>query len=565
MRPVSVVRRSAGRRVAWWSVLVLVVAGLGLVGAPAASAAGPVADLSVTSPYWLVAGVPFDVTVTARDAAGQVATSYRGTVRLTSDDPRRPVLPAAYTFTSADQGRHTFHGVELHTAGLGRIDVRDTRTAAFADVRIMHVSPGPLSVLAVSAPYQVVAGTAFSVMVQAKDAWLNRVVSYRGTVRFTSSDPLVRALPADYTFTKADQGRHVFAGVTLVSPGSRTVVAQDVATPAVLGSDGVRVLNAAARVVGVVETAPIVPYPYGPPEYPEPVVGATVTVYDALTARVLGQAVSAADGTFSIGNLPVGGVKIRAAAAGMVTQYIGGDTFAGATTFVLAAGATTYLGVTGRLTLPPAHAAVVGSVGLEYGERGQPYTVTVYDADTGEVLASAQSQENPWLGDVYVIPVVPAGDVTIGATAEGFLPGFANGKATWETADVITLVAGQALVEPPLFLPRDPAFAAGLQGQVLSGLDPVVHDATVSVYDEDNQVVASVQADGEGYYSFAGLPPIAIRVGATATGFLEGFANDKDTLATADWFQLVAGQTLVQRWEPTDFGPYLDLNPVPAS
>ncbi len=52
---------------------------------------------------------------------------------------------------------------------------------------------------------------------------------YRGTVRFTSSDPLA-ILPPDYAFSEADQGVHNFVdGVTLHTPGAQTITVTDVA------------------------------------------------------------------------------------------------------------------------------------------------------------------------------------------------------------------------------------------------------------------------------------------------------------------------------------------------
>lgn len=72
------------------------------------------------------AGKPFDVTVTAKDAYGNTATSYTGTVQFTSTDAHA-VLPANYTFVSGDNGTHTFTGgVTLQTAGTQTVTATDT-------------------------------------------------------------------------------------------------------------------------------------------------------------------------------------------------------------------------------------------------------------------------------------------------------------------------------------------------------------------------------------------------------------------------------------------------------
>jgi hypothetical protein len=75
------------------------------IGAYQASASAFV----LTAPDSVSAGVPFDLTVTAVDAFGQVALDYTGTVTFSStDSDPAVVLPADYAFTAADQGAHTF-------------------------------------------------------------------------------------------------------------------------------------------------------------------------------------------------------------------------------------------------------------------------------------------------------------------------------------------------------------------------------------------------------------------------------------------------------------------------
>ena len=72
------------------------------------------------------AGGAHNVTVTAQDAFGNVATGYTGTVHFTSSDASA-VLPANYTFTGGDAGTHVF-SVTLKTAGTQSITATDTVT-----------------------------------------------------------------------------------------------------------------------------------------------------------------------------------------------------------------------------------------------------------------------------------------------------------------------------------------------------------------------------------------------------------------------------------------------------
>src|SRR5260370_39150071 len=73
------------------------------------------------------AGAVLTVTVTAKDAYGNVATGYTGTVHFTSTD-LQAVLPANYTFVAGDNGVHTFN-VTLKPAGSGTVTAPDTVTS----------------------------------------------------------------------------------------------------------------------------------------------------------------------------------------------------------------------------------------------------------------------------------------------------------------------------------------------------------------------------------------------------------------------------------------------------
>jgi alpha-tubulin suppressor-like RCC1 family protein len=224
------------------ALLAVVLAAAMTVSAPfvePAAAAGPAVTLQVTAPTTATAGTAFGVTVTARDAAGLVATSYRGRVTFTATDTRSPVLPAAYTFTAADNGRHTFAGVRLFAAGSRTVAAFDSVKATVKGRSgAIAVAAGAASRLTVTAPATAASGVAVAVAVTVKDDWFNVVSGYRGTVRFTSSDPGSETLPAPYAFTATDRGTHTFAGVVLVSAGSRTVSAADTVTARLTGRSG---------------------------------------------------------------------------------------------------------------------------------------------------------------------------------------------------------------------------------------------------------------------------------------------------------------------------------------
>src|SRR5207244_10623709 len=81
------------------------------------------------------------------------------------------------------------------------------------------------------------AGNTFSVTVIAEDDNSNTANGYRGTVHFTSTDTRTGVvLPADYTFTAADNGVHAFTnGVKLVTAGNQSVTATDTVSGSITG------------------------------------------------------------------------------------------------------------------------------------------------------------------------------------------------------------------------------------------------------------------------------------------------------------------------------------------
>ncbi len=90
----------------------------------------------------------------------------------------------------------------------------------------------------------ITAGTpgTFTVTVQ-NDAG-QTATGYRGTVHFTSSDPQA-VLPADYTFTAADNGVHTFSA-TLKTAGLQSITATDTMNASIAGTQSGIVVNPAA-------------------------------------------------------------------------------------------------------------------------------------------------------------------------------------------------------------------------------------------------------------------------------------------------------------------------------
>jgi hypothetical protein len=107
-----------------------------------------VSRLSVTGPTTGTAGQTYTVVVTAANAQGNPVTTYTGTVHFNSSDAQA-VLPADYTFTSADAGQHSFP-VTLKTSGGQTLTATDTVTSSITGSATVTVSPGPLDHLALA-------------------------------------------------------------------------------------------------------------------------------------------------------------------------------------------------------------------------------------------------------------------------------------------------------------------------------------------------------------------------------------------------------------------------------
>ncbi len=84
-------------------------------------------------------GVQFNLTLTMQSSTTAATLSgYTGTVHFTSSDIAA-VLPADYTFVSADAGAHTFQ-FTMNTLGTQTISVADTRTTGFTGTANVNVS-----------------------------------------------------------------------------------------------------------------------------------------------------------------------------------------------------------------------------------------------------------------------------------------------------------------------------------------------------------------------------------------------------------------------------------------
>lgn len=184
-----------------------------------------------------VVGSPISVTVTALDASGHVASGYAGTVKLTSSDPNA-TLPASYTFTAADHGKHTFK-VTFAAAGTQTVTASDSANSLAASASLSVDAVGTVTHFAIFTLGSATKGVATQVVVVALDAANHVVSGYTGTIHFTSSDGSA-TLPADYSFVASDNGMHVFS-VTFATKGDQTLTLADTSNSSITSSRKVKV------------------------------------------------------------------------------------------------------------------------------------------------------------------------------------------------------------------------------------------------------------------------------------------------------------------------------------
>lgn len=193
--------------------------------------AGNSASFSVVAPASTNVQSPFTITVIAKDSSGNTATNYQGTVHFTSSDAQA-VLPSDYTFVAGDSGVHTF-SVTLKTVGSQTIAATDTVSSAITGSATVSVTLGGGGnggnglKFVFTTPANVFSGQPFTTSVTVQDSNNVIVTNYHGTINFLSSDPNA-ILPANYTFTTADRGRHTFTNLKLVTAGGQTISATEV-------------------------------------------------------------------------------------------------------------------------------------------------------------------------------------------------------------------------------------------------------------------------------------------------------------------------------------------------
>jgi hypothetical protein len=183
-----------------------------------------------------IAGMPFNIAVTALDSSNSVVSTYAGTVNFTSSNGQA-VQPASGTLTN---GMGTF-SITLNTAGSQTITVAGAPSLTGTSTPILVSAIGATHFSVTPATATPAAGTAFNFTVTALDAANSAVTSYSGTVQFTSTDPQA-VLPQNSMLTN---GVGSFSA-TLKTAGAQTITATDTVMASIVGTANLTNVSAGA-------------------------------------------------------------------------------------------------------------------------------------------------------------------------------------------------------------------------------------------------------------------------------------------------------------------------------
>jgi hypothetical protein len=135
----------------------------------------------------ITAGDSSDVTVTIKDADGNIRTDYTGTITFTATDSSA-TIPADYTFTAGDDGEHTFtDGVTFKTSGDQTVTATDTESSAITGSQTVTVKSAETSSYTLNSPDDIVAGERAAYTVTRYDSYGNEQTVGSETVYLTTT------------------------------------------------------------------------------------------------------------------------------------------------------------------------------------------------------------------------------------------------------------------------------------------------------------------------------------------------------------------------------------------
>jgi len=137
-------------------------------------------QFKIVAPAGVTEGAAVNVTITALDPFGNVASGYLGTVSFTSSDSEA-VLPGDYTFLAIDLGTHTFVGGLI-------MSTKGAQTVAVADAALPSITGSTALVVEEVAPVVIAAGPGL----------ISLQTTYTGSGSFSDPGREIWAATVDY-------------------------------------------------------------------------------------------------------------------------------------------------------------------------------------------------------------------------------------------------------------------------------------------------------------------------------------------------------------------------------
>jgi LysM repeat protein len=182
-------------------------------------AAGAATQWVVTTqpPATVIAGSPFGMTVTADDTFGNVATTYSGSVSLALAANQGGATLSGTTSLSATAGVATFTGLSLNKVASGYTLTASSGGVTAVTTSSIRVAAAPAAQLVVTTQpsSSATAGSTFSLVVTALDAFGNVATTFGGSVSLTLGANPGGATLGGTTTQSANSGVATFTGLTL--------------------------------------------------------------------------------------------------------------------------------------------------------------------------------------------------------------------------------------------------------------------------------------------------------------------------------------------------------------
>lgn len=166
----------------------------------------------VDAGYDQLAGVPFTLTIEARDNSEQILTSYDGACRIIPNVGQcSPAMTTGYKFLDG------FLAIPISLSGADSnviLRIEDVKDSSKIGLLFLNVRPAGLAEFEIDTPPAADAGATFTFTIRARDNQGNLLTNYTGTaiISHTATGGDV-TIPQIYTFTSSDAGIKTFSGV----------------------------------------------------------------------------------------------------------------------------------------------------------------------------------------------------------------------------------------------------------------------------------------------------------------------------------------------------------------